>query len=111
MLSIECLLNEIVSGGTPYPVYVGFLPAEDIARVAEAPSFQRTTPHQQIATNIASQPVKDWQRPIDPDRVQVISDTFDDSGRLMPNPVLLAQNAFVSGGIQITPKTLGNSPN
>jgi hypothetical protein len=111
LLSIECLLHDIVSGGTAYPVYVGFLPAEDIARVAEAPSFQRTTPNQQIATNIASQPVKDWQRPIDPDRVQVIADTFDDTGRLMPNPVLLAQNAFVSGGIQITPKTIGNSPN
>jgi DGQHR domain-containing protein len=110
VLTVECLLNPIVSGGTSYPVYVGFLPAVDIARVAEAPSFLRTTPHQQIATNIASQPVRDWQRPIDPDRVTTIADTFDNTGRLMPNPVLLAQNAFTAGVIQIVPKTIPNSP-
>lgn len=110
MLTIECLMNSVMSGGVSYPVYVGFLPAVDIARVAEAPSFLQTTPHQQIATNIASQPVKDWQRPIDPARVQVIADTFDDSGRLMPNPVLLAQNVFASGVIDIAPKTIPNSP-
>jgi len=91
-------------------VYVGFLSARDIARVAEAPSFSKTTAHQQIAANLASQPVKAWQRPLNEARVDVIANTFDNSGHLMPNPILLGQNAFVSGAIQIMPKTVPNSP-
>jgi hypothetical protein len=110
VLTVECLFNPIVSGGTAFPVYVGFLSAVDIARVAAAPSFLQTTPHQEIATNIESQPVRDWQRPIDLNRVETIAETFDGSGRLMPNPVLLAQNAFASGVIHINPKTIPNSP-
>lgn len=110
MLSVECLQQTVVSGAVNFPVYVGFLPAADIARVAEAPSFQVTTPHEAISQNIVSQPVRDWQRPVDPTRVDGIAHTFDNTGSLMPNPVLLGQNAFVSGAIQITPKTLTNSP-
>ena len=48
MLRVECLMNQVVSGAVSYPVYVGFLSAVDIARVAEAPSFLRTTAHQQV---------------------------------------------------------------
>jgi hypothetical protein len=110
VLSVECMQTTVSSGATYYPVYIGFLAAKEIARVAEAPSFQITTPHQQIAANIASQPVKDWQRPLSESRVEIIANTFDDTGHLMPNPVLLAQNAFVSGKIEIVPKTIAGSP-
>ena len=62
-MQIECLRSHVVSGGHTYPIYVGFMKAADIAKVAVAPAFSRTTPNQQIADNITSQPVKDWQRP------------------------------------------------
>jgi DGQHR domain-containing protein len=110
MLTVECLQQTVASGPVNYPVYVGFLPAADIARVAEAPSFQVSTPHETISKNIVSQPVRDWQRPVDKDRLNGIAHTFDNTGNLMPNPVLLGQNAFVNGAIQISPKTLANSP-
>ena len=87
---------------------MGFLSAADISRVAEAPAFNQTTAHQQIAANVASQPVCDWQRPLDTSRINGIAETFDDTGRLMPNPILLGQNAFVSGAITITPKQIGS---
>jgi hypothetical protein len=109
MLVVECLRQEISSGSSVYPVYVGFLPAADIARVAEAPAFTISTPHQQIAANVASQPVRDWQRPLDTGRIGGIADTFDNTGSLMPNPILLGQNAFVNGAISITPKLIGSS--
>jgi hypothetical protein len=110
VLTIECMRTTVASGSAHYPIYIGFLAAEDIARVAEAPSFQPTTPHQQIATNIASQPVRDWQRPLDDGRVSTIASAFDNTGHLMPNPVLLAQNAFVTGKISIVPKTIPGQP-
>src|SRR4051794_10841999 len=108
-MKIECLQQHVTSGGKTYPIYIGFASAQDIARVAVAPAFSRNTPNQQIAQNISQQPVRDWQRPLNTDRVSHIADTFDDTGGLMPNPVLLAKNAFASG-ISITPKMLPNAP-
>jgi len=109
MLVVECLREEIVSGTLTYPIYVGFVRAADIARVAEAPAFATTTPHQQIASNVASKPVRQWQRPPNTGRIGGIAATFDDTGNLMPNPILLGQNAFVNGAISIAPKVLGNT--
>ncbi|WP_162794435.1 hypothetical protein [Nocardioides houyundeii] len=108
-MKIECLRAHVTSGGKVYPVYVGFAPAEDIAKVAVAPAFARTTPHQQIADNLTTKPVRDWQRPINAERVAGIANTFNDTGGLMPNPVLLAKNAF-SSGITITAKSVDGMP-
>lgn len=92
-----------MSGNNTYPIYIGFAKAEDIAKVAMAPAFTRDTPNRQIAENISNQPVADWQRPIDLERVDGIADTFDNTGGLMPNPVLLSNNAFYDG-VKIAPK-------
>lgn len=105
---VECLREEITSGNSVYPVYVGFLPAMTIAEVAEAPAFTTGTPHQQIAANVSSQPVRDWQRPLDEARIDGIAETFDGTGKLMPNPILLGQNAFVNGAIKIQSKLIGS---
>lgn len=104
-MKIECLRSHVVSGGHTYPIYIGFAKAEDIAKVAMAPAFTRETPNQQIAENITSQPVKDWQRPIDLERVEGIANTFNNSGGLMPNPVLLSNNAFYQG-VKIEPNNV-----
>lgn len=105
-MKIECLRTDVKTGNSNYPIYIGFARADDIARVSAAPSFTISTSNQQIAHNLTAQPVRDWQRPIDTIRVGKIAETFDNTGALMPNPVLLARNAFVNGGVTISPKSV-----
>ena len=104
-MQIDCMRAEIETGGYKYPIYIGFVSAEKIAKVSVAPAFNQHTPHQQIAENISTQPVRDWQRPLDQERVERIADAFNDTGKLMPNPVLLAKNAFVNK-VHVTQKHL-----
>lgn len=94
MVDIRCLRATITSGGQEFPILIGFLPARDILRVAEVPSFSIATDHSAIARNVLNPPIRDWQRPLDPTRVQAIQHAFDDSGNIMPNPVLLSENAL-----------------
>lgn len=108
-MRIECLRQHIVSGGKTFPIYIGFAPAAEIARVAVAPAFSRDTPNQQLAENLTQQPVRDWQRPISDERVEKIASTFNNTGALMPNPVLLSNNAFATG-ITITAKSIDGMP-
>ena len=92
MPMLQCLKNTIKSSSNEYPVYIGFLPAKEILQIAEAPSFSGDTTHQDIAVNIMTPPIKDWQRPLDEDRVTNISLLFNNIGEFMPNPVLLCEN-------------------
>lgn len=96
MLTIKCLAKNVVSGLNHYPIYIGFVKAEDILKIAEAPGFTKVTDHQVISTNVLTPPIKDWQRPLNDDRVSEISHAFDDTGEIMPNPVLLCINVSLS---------------
>ncbi|MFG3441135.1 hypothetical protein ACGF0J_28120 [Nonomuraea sp. NPDC047897] len=107
-MQIECLRSHISSGGKVFPIYIGFASAAQISSIAVAPAFTTNTDHQQIAANISAEPVRDWQRPINHERVDQIAHAFNNSGGLMPNPVLLAKNAFASG-ISISPKQIPNT--
>lgn len=98
MPTVETLRREIQSGDRTYPIFVGFLSASEILEVAEAPGFAPETPQQGIAVNILTPPIQEWQRPIDTRRVERISHLFDNTGELMPNPVLLCENAVSGGG-------------
>lgn len=94
---INCLCKKVVSGTKTYPVFVGFAPASVILDLACAPSFTTTTPHSDICTNILTPPVRDWQRPLDSGRVSIIANVYNDTGELMPNPVLLCGNVLQNG--------------
>lgn len=110
-MEIRCLKAVVQSGSRRYPLFVGFLPAEDIAAVSEAPSFRASQPHEELASNVLRPPVKDWQRPLDEDRVATIRTVFDDQGALMPNPVLLSANGDPNDRPQIRQETLnGETP-
>jgi DGQHR domain-containing protein len=98
---ILCLRDYIRSGNNSYPIFIGFLSAEEVLKIAEAPSFSRNTTHQEIAENILRPPIRDWQRPLDEDRVNGISRLFNNSGEFMPNPVLLCQNGISQSNIEI----------
>jgi hypothetical protein len=82
----------IQSGPAVYPIYIGFAPAKDIAGIAEAPAFTDNTTNAAIATNVLAPPVEAWQRPLIEGSISAIKSTFDNTGRLMPNSVLLARN-------------------
>jgi hypothetical protein len=92
MPTIPAIQNQIVSGTHTYPIYIAFMSAADILAVAEVPAFSTATAHDAIASNVMNPPIREWQRPIELDRVAQISRTFDNTGELMPNPVLLAEN-------------------
>ena len=98
---IQCLEQKIYSGSASYPIYIGFLSAGEILQIAEAPSFSKSTSNQQIANNILTPPIKDWQRPLNDERVINISALFNNTGEFMPNPVLLCENV-VSASVQIS---------
>jgi hypothetical protein len=104
MPSVTCLKSVIKSGNSRYPIFTGFLSARQISQIAVAPSFTPGTKNKEIATNIVSRPVEDWQRPIDKKRVGSIANLFDHSGEFMPNPVLLSENLNADNtSISVTP--------
>lgn len=92
MKTIPTLKSIIHSGNDRYPFYIGSYPAEDIHDVASAPSFDESTKNREIADNILSYPIEDWQRPLDEGRLKDISRLFDNTGEFMPNPILLSEN-------------------
>ena len=92
MLTLNCLKKIISTGGSNFPIFVGFSTAGDLSLVAEAPSFTRHTTHSDICANILTPPVKDWQRPLSSARINQIANVYSQPGELMPNPVLLCEN-------------------
>jgi hypothetical protein len=101
---VEALEKLIISGSNSYPIYVGFLNASDLLRVAEVPNFAKSTPNHDIATNVLTPPVKQWQRPLIPSKRDSIVNTFDGTGEFMPNPVLVAERCVGA------PPIIGISP-
>jgi DGQHR domain-containing protein len=108
-MKIRCLKTVVESGARRYPLFVGFAPAAEIARIAEAPSFTKKTSHRQISVNVLEPPVKDWQRPLDPERVGDIKRAFNDSGALMPNPVLLSENGEEETSVRLVQEKASGS--
>ncbi len=77
--------------GRNYPMYSGFLSAEQLKRIAEVPSFSKTKAHHQIASDIFTPPVDQWQRPLDTEKTDKIRKIYSDTTKdnLMANPVLI----------------------
>lgn len=96
-MKINALEQVIRSGQNSYPIYIGFMTATQLMKVAEVPNFKNTTPNQNIASNVLTPPVKEWQRPLIVDRKNKIIQTFNGTGEFMPNPVLVAERGI--GGV------------
>ena len=108
LVKIRCLRQVIQSPLGARAMYIGFDTADNLRKVATAPSFQDTTTHEEIARNIQGQPVKDWQRPLDADREKLIANLFNNTGEFMPNPVLLCANPFSTTPLKVEQEDLGN---
>ena len=118
-LDVTCLVNHTqLNKADPYPMFLGYLSATDILKIADVPSFSRTASNISIIEDIPpfQKPVKRWQRPLDDDDKDVISPkskvskvtsigrVYSDSthDNLMPNPVILSRNPLQSSTIDCT---------
>lgn len=93
--------------------YTGNCSGIDLFDLAQAPSFSSTAPDYQIALNVRSVPVTEWQRPLDTKRILKMTTHFnndslpiDELPNLMPNPVLLSVNPNATQTLQIQPYTV-----
>src|SRR5690606_24781797 len=86
----QALRFTINDGARVRPVYIGYLPADELNDLAAVPSFQPSTAQATIARNIINPPIADWQRPIDETKRDAIAERFSQPNEFMPNPVLLA---------------------
>ena len=90
-IKVDSIRGVASINGKQYPMYCGFLPAGDLIRIADVPSFSRNKPHHQIATDISQPPVDQWQRPLDDLKTNAIKEIYskDEKDNLMANPVLI----------------------
>ena len=92
-MRIQTLTKKIKTNSRSYPIYIGFLSAKDILKIAEVPNFNLSTSHKEIAGNLRKSPVTKWQRPLDTLKRESITNTFNfKDDEFMPNPVLLSIN-------------------
>ena len=106
MISIRALKFEINDGERNRPIFLGSLGANELSRISAVPSFGNGTTQKQIADNILNSPVKDWQRPLDPVKVEKIRRRFNEVGQFMPNPVLLA--VAIRESVSVVPEVIGD---
>ena len=104
MLTLSALYDTITTGGVTYPIFVAFSRPNDILKVCSVPNFTPHTAHSQIAENICASPVKEWQRPLDNDRIQQVKAVFDVAGELMPNGILLCENPLAPKQYRVSQK-------
>lgn len=101
---IRALQTMLSDGAKSYPIYLGYLAADQLRSVAEVPSFNPQSGNADIARNVLNPPIKNWQRPIIPLKWMAIRDKFSKQGELMPNPVLLAVSD--AGGVHVRQQVL-----
>ena len=92
MIRIQALKEMIESGQQKYPIYLALMQADEISGIADVPSYRETTRNADIARNISTVPVKEWQRPPIPEKIEAIRQLFNNRGQFMPNPILIGQN-------------------
>ena len=105
-MKIEALKQVINSGGNNYPLYIAFIKASEILKISSVPNFSSKDKEEAIAKNIKNKPVEKWQRPLIPVKREAITNTFNNTGEFMPNPVLLSENPYKDEIIIAKPKTI-----
>lgn len=103
-LTVNTLLNSVKLAAHPSPhsVHIGFMKPVDIQAVADIPYFLPATSNAQIATNLMTTPVKEWQRYPDDTRIATIQQIFAATTDIMPNAVLLCENIYAPLPRQVT---------
>jgi DGQHR domain-containing protein len=89
-VTIKALRTQLSDGSKYYPIYLGYLSASELESIADVPRFEKASSNAEIARNILGTPIKDWQRPLIPEKISAIKETYSKPNEVMPNPVLLA---------------------
>ena len=109
MIRINALKEMIESGEQSYPIYLALMQADVISEIADVPSYRETTTNADIARNVSTVPVKEWQRPRIPEKIEAIRQLFNNSGKFMPNPILIGENPNASVAPRVEPlRNAGN---
>lgn len=103
MIRVHALKEMIESGERRYPIYLALMQADVISEIADVPSYRETTTNADIARNVSTVPVKEWQRPRIPGKIEQIRELFNNSGEFMPNPILIGENPNASVGPTVKP--------
>ena len=103
MIRIQALKEMIESGDQSYPIYLALMQADVISEIADVPSYRETTTNADIARNVSTVPVKEWQRPRIPGKIESIRQLFNNSGEFMPNPILIGENPNASVAPKVKP--------
>ena len=103
MIQIQALKDLIKSGKRSYPIYLALLRADVINEIAAVPSYRDTTTNADVARNVSTRPVKEWQRPKITDKVESIRQLFNDTGEFMPNPILIGENPNAGAAVEVKP--------
>lgn len=90
MTVVDVQEYRLKTGTDSRTLYIGAMPVESLDQYARVPSFSPTTDQFEIAKNVLSPPVRDWQRPPNDQKIEAIRVKFSQPGEFMPNPVLLA---------------------
>ena len=109
VIRIPALKETIESGELSYPIYLALMEAEVISEIADVPSYLDSTTNADIARNVSTIPVKEWQRPRIPAKVSAIRQLFSNSGEFMPNPILIGENPHASVKPMFEPVLVGGS--
>lgn len=91
-ITFLCQKFSITKSNKEFPYLLGAGNPTEILKVADAPSFLKSTPHREIVDEILNPPTKKWQRPLIDKKIDEIADQFDKDSEIMPNPILLAVN-------------------
>ncbi len=107
MIRIHALKETIESGEQSYPIYLALMQADEISKIADVPSYRETTTNADIARNVSTVPVKEWQRPPIPEKIEAIRQLFDNRGEFMPNPILIGENPHTIVPPKVEPVLIG----
>ena len=107
VIRINALKETIESGELRYPIYLALMQADVISEIADVPSYRETTTNADIARNVSTIPVKEWQRPRIPEKVRAIRRLFSNRGEFMPNPILIGESPHASEPPRVEPVMVG----
>jgi hypothetical protein len=98
-LEITCVRGEVTIHSRKYPMYSGFMTPNQLIKFADVPSFPEDSTHTKLSINLTKDPVTDWQRPVDRNRLTRIRKNVDaakpntsEFDTLMANPVLIGRS-------------------
>jgi hypothetical protein len=90
-MDVTVTKGTIVVNGQRFDIFSGFMTASEIISIARVPAFTEIKSNYDIARDLLTTPVDEWQRPQDSKKVEKIAELYSKTtqSNVMPNGVLL----------------------